>query len=33
MRIRNEKEVLVRELPGYAAYREQVRYRLVPFLW
>jgi protein-S-isoprenylcysteine O-methyltransferase Ste14 len=32
-RIRNEEEVLVRDLPGYAEYRRQVRYRLVPFLW
>ena len=33
MRIRNEEEVLLRELPGYAEYRERVRYRLVPGLW
>jgi protein-S-isoprenylcysteine O-methyltransferase Ste14 len=32
-RIRNEEEVLVRELPGYEEYRRTVRYRLVPFVW
>ncbi|WP_292392605.1 methyltransferase family protein [Methanoculleus sp. UBA303] len=33
LRIRNEKEVLVRELPGYAKYRQKTRYRLVPGVW
>lgn len=32
-RIRNEEEVLVRELAGYADYRTRVRFRLVPGLW
>jgi protein-S-isoprenylcysteine O-methyltransferase Ste14 len=32
-RIRNEEEVLVRELAGYAEYRRKVRHRLVPFVW
>jgi protein-S-isoprenylcysteine O-methyltransferase Ste14 len=32
-RIRNEEDVLVRDLAGYREYREQVRYRLVPFVW
>ncbi len=32
-RIRNEEEVLVRELAGYADYRRKVRYRLVPLVW
>lgn len=32
-RIRNEEEVLVRELAGYAGYRRKVRYRVVPFVW
>ncbi|MBR6206578.1 MAG: isoprenylcysteine carboxylmethyltransferase family protein [Oscillospiraceae bacterium] len=32
-RIRNEERVLVRELEGYAEYRNRVRYRLIPFLW
>ncbi|HYM91593.1 MAG TPA: isoprenylcysteine carboxylmethyltransferase family protein [bacterium] len=28
-----EERFLRRELPGYVAYAERVRYRLVPFLW
>jgi len=33
LRIRNEEEVLLRELAGYEEYRRKVRYRLVPFIW
>lgn len=29
----NEEEVLRRDLPGYSAYCEKVRYRLVPWVW
>ena len=32
-RIRNEEEVLLRELPGYAEYRQKVKWRLLPFIW
>lgn len=32
-RLLDEERVLIRELPGYAAYRERVRYRLIPGLW
>ncbi len=32
-RIRNEEEVLERELPGYREYKSKVKYRLIPFLW
>jgi len=32
-RIRNEEEVLVRELPGYADYCRDVKYRLIPEIW
>ena len=32
-RIRNEEEVLLRELPGYEDYRARVRYRIIPFIW
>jgi len=28
-----EEEFLKRELPGYEAYMERVRYRLIPFIW
>lgn len=32
-RIRNEEQVLEAELPGYAEYKQKVRYRLFPFVW
>jgi protein-S-isoprenylcysteine O-methyltransferase Ste14 len=32
-RIRNDEEVLVRELTGYADYCSDVRYRLIPGIW
>lgn len=32
-RIRNEEQVLERGLEGYTEYKQQVRYRLIPFIW
>ena len=32
-RIRNEEEVLARDLPGYPEYMQKVRWRLIPFIW
>jgi protein-S-isoprenylcysteine O-methyltransferase Ste14 len=32
-RIRDEEALLEAELEGYAAYRQKVRWRLVPFIW
>ena len=32
-RVRDEEELLSRDLTGYREYREQVRYRLLPFVW
>ena len=32
-RIANEELVLARDLPGYAEYRQKVRFRLVPGVW
>ena len=32
-RIRNEEEVLLRELVGYAEYRQKIKYRLLPGVW
>ena len=32
-RLLDEERMLVRELPGYAAYRARVRWRLVPGVW
>ena len=33
IRLKDEEALLTRELPGYDAYKEKVRYRLIPFLW
>ena len=32
-RLRNEEELLEQELPGYAEYKQKVKYRLIPFVW
>ena len=32
-RIRNEENVLTRELPGYEKYRNKVKYKVIPFIW
>ncbi len=33
VRIKGEETLLAAELSGYAAYRQKVRYRLIPFIW
>jgi len=33
VRLKDEEDLLTRELQGYEAYKEKVRYRLVPFVW
>jgi protein-S-isoprenylcysteine O-methyltransferase Ste14 len=32
-RIKNEEEVLLRELPGYAEYQQKTRFRMIPWVW
>ena len=32
-RIRDEEELLKKELPGYGEYCKKTRYRLIPFIW
>ena len=32
-RIKNEEEVLEKELNGYSEYKSKVKYRLLPFMW
>ena len=32
-RIKNEEEVLERELVGYSDYKKKVKYKVVPFIW
>lgn len=33
LRIRSEEAFLEKELEGYRAYKQKVRYRLIPFIW
>lgn len=33
VRLKDEEDLLTRELPGYAAYQQKVKYRLIPFIW
>ena len=32
-RIKNEEEVLEKDLEGYAEYKKKVKYKLIPFIW
>lgn len=32
-RIKNEEEVLEKELKGYKEYKEKVKYKLIPYIW
>ena len=32
-RIKDEEELLLQELEGYAEYKKKVKYRLIPFVW
>ena len=32
-RIKNEEEILEKELKGYKEYKEKVKYKLIPFIW
>ena len=33
VRISNEEKLLTKELSGYAAYKEKVKHKLIPFVW
>ncbi len=33
VRLRDEEDLLTRELPGYAEYKKKVKYRIIPFIW
>ena len=33
VRLKDEEDLLTRDLPGYAAYKEKVKYRMIPFIW
>ena len=33
IRLKDEEKLLTRELPGYAEYKQKVKYRIIPFIW
>lgn len=33
VRLKDEEDLLTRELPGYGAYKQKVKYRIIPFIW
>ena len=32
-RIKNEEEVLEKQLEGYSDYKKKVKYKVIPFIW
>lgn len=33
VRLKDEEELLTKELPGYAQYKQKVKYRMIPYIW
>ena len=33
VRLKDEEELLTRELPGYAEYKQKVKHRIIPYIW
>ena len=33
VRLKDEEDLLTKELPGYADYKQKVKYRIIPFVW
>ena len=33
VRLKDEEELLTKELPGYAEYKQKVKYRIIPYIW
>ena len=33
VRLKDEEELLTKELSGYAAYKQKVKYRIIPYIW
>lgn len=33
VRLKDEETLLTKELPGYEAYKQKVKYRIIPFVW
>ena len=32
-RVKNEEEILEKDLVGYSEYKKKVKYKLIPFIW
>ena len=33
VRLKDEEDLLTKELPGYTEYKQKVKYRIIPFIW
>ena len=33
VRLKDEEDLLTKELSGYAEYKQKVKYRIIPFIW
>ena len=33
VRLKDEEALLTKELPGYAEYKQKIKYRIIPFIW
>lgn len=33
VRLKDEEDLLTRQLPGYCEYKQKVKYRIIPFIW
>lgn len=33
VRLKDEEDLLTKQLPGYAEYKQKVKYRIIPFIW
>jgi protein-S-isoprenylcysteine O-methyltransferase Ste14 len=33
VRLKDEEELLIKELAGYVEYKKKVKYRIIPFVW
>lgn len=33
VRLKDEEDLLTKDLPGYAEYKQKVKYRIIPFIW
>jgi protein-S-isoprenylcysteine O-methyltransferase Ste14 len=33
IRLKDEEDLLTRELPGYEEYKKKVKHKIIPFIW